>query len=366
MQFKVDKNELKTALANVSKSVAPKSEIKSLEGVLIQLNQGELKLTGYDLEQGITTIIGAESMDSGSFIVQPKLLSGMINKMPSEDIDFLLDDNNTLTVQSKKTKFTLPVLSAETYPTIPTFENSNEIEIEQDKLKSLINQTIFAVATNDTKPVLTGELFEISNNQLNVVAIDGYRLAVRTEQLNADDVSIIIPANALNKVRGLLSDTDTPCKIFHTDKYVTFQIGDYVLFSRLLEGQFHNYRASIPKENVTEVTLNCNEMIDCLERCLLLTNDRIKSPVKCIFKDGEISISLSTQLGKINDVISADVAGPQIEIGFNVKYLLDALRATEDTKIRFLMNGSNSPMTVKTLQGDSFTSLVLPVRLKNE
>ena len=364
MQFKVDKNELKSALANVSKSIAPKADIKALEGVLIQLNQGELRLTGYDLTQGITTIIGAESMDSGNFIVQPKLLSGMINKMPSGDIDFLLDGNNMLTVQSKKTKFTLPILSAETYPTIPTLENSNEIEIEQDKLKSLINQTIFAVATNDTKPILTGELFEISNNQLNVVAIDGYRLAVRTEQLNTDDVNIVIPANALNKVRGLLNDTDKPCKIFHTNKYVTFQIGDYVLFSRLLEGQFHDYKKSIPKTNVTEVTLNCNEMIDCLERCSLLTNDRIKSPVKCIFKDGEISISLSTQLGKINDVISADIVGPQIEIGFNVKYLLDALKATEDTKIRFLMNGSNLPMTVKALQGDSFTFLVLPVRLK--
>ena len=366
MQFKVDKNELKTALANVSKSVAPKAGIKALEGILVQLKQGELKLTGYDLEQGITTIISADSMDSGNFIVQPKLLSGMINKMPNGDIDFLLEDNNMLTVQSNKTKFTLSVMSAEEYPNIPNFENSDGFEIEQDKLKSLISQTIFAVATNDTKPILTGELFEISNNQLNVVAIDGYRLAVRTEDINSEDINIVIPASALNKVRGLLNDTDKPCKVFHTNKYVTFQIGDYVLFSRLLEGQFHDYKKSIPKTNVTEVTLNCNEMIDCLERCSLLTNDRIKSPVKCIFKDGEISISLSTQLGKINDVISADIVGPQIEIGFNVKYLLDALKATEDTKIRLLMNGSTSPMTVKTLQGDSFTSLVLPVRLKNE
>jgi DNA polymerase-3 subunit beta len=363
MQFRINKNELKTALANVSKAVATKAEIKSLECVLFQLKQNELKLTGYDLTQGITTIINAESMDSGEFLIQPKLLSGIINKMPSGDIDFLVENSN-MTIASGKTQFTLQVQNSNEYPNIPTFENSNPIEISQETLKSMINQTVFATATNSTRPIFTGELFEISNNELNVVAIDGYRLAVRTEELNADDINIVIPANALNKVAALLDEkSKANCQIYIDDKHVTFKINDYIVFSRLLEGQFHNYRASIPKSNVTEVTINCNELIDCLERCLLLINDRIKSPVKCIFKDGQVSLSLNTQLGKINDIVECEVIGPQIEIGFNVKYFLDALKATNDENVKLLMNGSTSPMTVK---GDNYTFLVLPVRLKND
>jgi len=366
MQFRIGKTELKTALDNVSKAVAQKCEIKTLEGVLFQLNQNELKLTGYDLIQGITTIVSAESMEEGSFIVQPKLLSSMVAKMSKGEIDFSLnEDMSTLTIQGGKTKFTLQVQNSIEYPNTPNLDNSNAISLSQSILKSMISQTNFAVATNDTKPILTGELFEIDKNILNVVAVDGYRLAVRTEHIKANDMKIVIPASALKKVMELLNEkSETPCQMYINHKHVTFQVGDYIIFSRVLEGEFHNYKISIPKSNNTEVVVNCKDLINSFERCLLLVNERIKSPVRCKFENGQVNISLNTEIGKINDVITAEVIGPTIEIGFNARYFLDALKATDCDKVKLLMNGSNMPMTVKPLDNDSFTFLVLPVRLK--
>lgn len=364
MQFKLNKSELKSALTNVGKAIAVKSDINVLEGVLFQLKQGEMKLTGYDLTEGMTTTISAESsFDEGSFIIQPKLLSGMINKLSSADIEFFVE-NETMAITSGKTKLTLSVINANSYPALPDIENSQTIEISQPILKSMINQTIFAVATTDTKPILTGELFKVENNMLDVAAIDGYRLAVRTEELQADNTNIVVPAKALNKVSKLLSDKENDtCTISISKKYVTFTIGNYTVFTRLVTGEFHNYKASIPKSNSTEVTINCKELVDSLERCSLLINDRIKAPVRCVFENGQVSISLKTQIGKINDTIECDIVGGKIEIGFNVRYFLDALKVIEDSKITLLLNGSNTPMTIK---GDNYTMLVLPVRLKNE
>ena len=360
MQFRLQKTELKQALANVGKSIALKSTIKALEGVLITISQGQATLTAYDLLEGITTVISSEGMDEGKFIIQPKLLIAIIAKLPTEDINFVVDDNS-MTINSGKVNFSLPVQSAEEYPNIPTFENSNAITLQQDTLKSMIMQTVYCVAQNDTKPILTGELFEITDNQLNVVAIDGYRLAVRTEPITAENIKTVIPASALNKVAGIL--TTGECSLAICDKHAIFKIGEYTIFTRLLEGEFHNYKQSIPTANTIEVIADSKLLIDSLERCNLLTTERIKSPVKCTFADGQINISLKTAVGKINDIVPAEIIGGDIEIGFNARYMLDALKATDGGKVNLLLTNANKPMTI---QGDNYTMLVLPVRLKNE
>jgi len=360
MQFKLQKSELKQALTNLSKSVATKSSIKALEGVLVTISQGQAQLTAYDLLEGITTYIACESMDEGKFIVEPRLLSNMINKLSTEDIEFTVDDS-VMNIQSGKTKFSLNVQSAEEYPNLPDIENSKRIVIPQDTLKSMISQTIYAVATNDTKPILTGELFELADNTLNLVAIDGYRLALRTETLQADDVKIVIPSTALKKISELLSDKE--CEMLISNKHVTFTIGNYIFFTRLLEGEFHNYKQSIATKNSTEIIVESKLLIDSLERCILLINDRIKSPVRCVFENGQAQISLQTQIGKINDVVPIELIGGTLEIGFNAKYLLEALKATGGGKIKLLLDTPNKPMTI---QGDDYTMLVLPVRLKND
>lgn len=360
MNFKLYKSELLSALKNVSKAISPKAQIKALEGVLFTLSEGAMKLTGYDLEQGIETIISAESFDKGKFIADSKLFTNVISKMPKEDINFSLADN-TLTINSGKTNFTLPIMSAEEYPQLPDIESSTKITIDSITLKSMISQTIFAVSQNDIKPILTGELFEISNNVLNVVAIDGYRMAIRSESINANGISTVVPSKCLNNVAGVLNSDN--CDIYISNKYAKFIVGDYSVFTRLLEGEFHNYKSSLPKSHTTEVTANTKELIDSIERCQLLINDRIKNPVKVSFENGQASINLQTQLGKINDTITAEIIGSNMEIGFNVKYLLDALKAVESDKVTMYLDGAYKPMTIK---GEGYTFLVLPVRLKND
>lgn len=360
MNFKLYKSELLSALKNVSKAISPKSQIKALEGVLFTLSQGEMKLTGYDLEQGIETVISAESFDTGKFIVDSKLFTNIISKMPKEDIEFSLD-NNVLTISSGKTTVTLPIMSAEDYPSLPDVESCAKIVIDCQILKNMIQQTIYAVATNETKPILTGELFEIENGQLNIVAIDGYRMAICKTQLCAESTKTVIPAKCLSNVANVLNDG--VCEIYISNKYAKFIVGDYSIFTRLLEGEFHNYESSLPKSHDTEVIANTRELIDSLERCQLLINDRIKSPIRCNFKDGQINISLQTMLGKINDTISAEIIGNDVEIGFNVKYLLDALKVVESDKVHMYLATSIKPMLIKD---GNYTALVLPVRLKND
>lgn len=368
MKLICNKNNLYEAINNVSKAVAVKSTISALEGIKINLADSILNLTGYDLEIGIKTKISVKSNDSGEFIVNARLFIEIIKRMPTEEILIEIDDNLSITITGGSTQYTISATSAEEYPEIPEFDESDSFSISQSLLKNMINQTNFAVATNDTKPILTGELFEITNGIFNMVAIDGYRLAVRTEKINTDkDYKFVVPSKALNEVAKLLKDDDElVCEIHTCKKHIIFDISGYLLISRLLEGEFHNYKGSIPTTSNVEVILKTKEIISCLERASLLINERIKSPVKCIFNNGIVKMSCSTAIGKIFDEIPADITGPLIEIGFNNKYFLDPLKTIDDDKVKLIMNGSNLPMKIIPLSGESYTFLVLPVRLKNE
>jgi len=368
MKFICNKSSLYEAINNVSKAVAIKSTIPALEGINIKLSNDTLFLTGYDLELGIKTQISVKSSDSGEFIVNARLFNEIIRKMPSEEIAIDISEALAITISGGSTEYSIFATSAEEYPEIPEFTESESISISQAVLKNMINQTIFAVSTNDTKPILTGELFEIEDGNFTVVAIDGYRLAVRTEKINTEkNYKFVVPSKALGEVSKLLKDEDELTCIIHTSrKHIIFDISGYLVISRLLEGEFHNYRGSIPTSSSTEVILKTKDLISSLDRASLLINEKIKSPVKCYFENSTIKISCSTAIGKVNDEISGDMTGPIIEIGFNNRYMLDPLKAIEDDKVKLQMNGGNLPIKIVPLDGNSYTFLVLPVRLKNE
>lgn len=368
MKFICNKDNLCEAISNVSRAVSPKSTITALEGIKVKLSDSILYLTGYDLEIGIKTELTVKSQDNGEFIINSRLFNDIIKRMPCEEITFEISENLSIKICGGNTEYTVSAISADEYPEVPEITESDNYIINQSVLKNMINQTIFAVATNDTKPILTGELFDIDENSFNLISIDGYRLAVRSENIKSDNTSkFVVPAKALSEVSKLLKDDDElTCTIHQSKKHIIFEISGYQVISRLLEGEFHNYKRSIPTTSTTEVTVNTKDMINCLERASLLINERIKSPIKCIFDNGKIKISCQTSIGKINDEIDADITGPMIEIGFNNKYLLDPLKAIEDDKVKFLMNGGNLPLKIVPVQGENYTFLVLPVRLKNE
>ena len=360
MNFKISKSDLKSALSTVSKAVSPKSSISILEGILFTLESGALTLTGYDLEIGVTTTISAESFDEGKFVVQPKLIIALINKLSKDETEISVE-NDMLTIINGKTEMSLPCLSADEYPSITSEDGTQTIEIEQATLHSLVSQTLYAVAANTTKPILMGELFELSNNSLNVVALDGYRLAIRSESLTADDIKTVIPAKALNIVLGLLGGGN--CKLHISRKNVKFEIGDYSIFTRTLEGEYHNYKQSIPKAHTSEITAHRVELIESLERCLLLQNDRIKSPVRVVFDTDVIKIFCKSQLGSISDTVQAENIGATCEVGYNPRYLIDSLKVLNEDKVTLKVGGANAPTLVES---GNYTALVLPVRLKNE
>ncbi|MBR6045100.1 MAG: DNA polymerase III subunit beta [Ruminococcus sp.] len=368
MKLTCSKLKLYEAVINVSKAISERSSLPSLEGMKFKLEDSTLELTGYDLEIGIRTTIAVRSSDSGEFILNARLFSEMIKKMPADDIYMEVNDNFQVTLSSGAVVFNLSAQAADEYPELPDKKNCDKLSISQPMMKSMIKQTNFAVAIVDINPVLKGELFEIENNVFNLVAIDGYRLAVRTESIKSDENrSFIVPSKTLNETASLLSDNDEDsCDIFISNKHIIFEINGYLVYSRLIEGEFHPYKSAIPKTSTTEVIVDRRELISTLERVMLLISERTPSPVRCYFENGHIKIKCSTSIGKIQDEITADMAGPVIEIGFKCKYLLDPLTKIEDEKVKLMMGGSLLPMKIVPLDGSRYTYLVLPVRLSKE
>ncbi len=368
MKFLCEQSELNEALNNVSRAVPQKSPISALTGIKISVNNNVLELTGYDLELGIRTKINIESEDCGECILDARLFCEIIRKMPSEKISVEIDDKLTATIISGNVKYNILAMSADEYPSMPDYDSGDSFELSQPLLKNMINQTIFAVAVTDNKPVLTGELFDISDYCFNLVAIDGFRLAVRTEKIETDNhYNFVVKAKALSEVSKLLKDDDNASvKIHVSRKHIGFEISGYMVISRLLEGEFHNYKGSIPNDHSTEVMINTKDIIRSLELCMLLINDKNKAPVKCNFGDGKVRISCTTGMGKFSDEIDIDLTGQKVVIGFNCRYLLDALKASESDKVRLQLKGGLSPMKILPVDGDAYTFLVLPVRLKEE
>lgn len=366
-KFTCNKTALSGAIGNVSRAVALKSTITALEGIKIKVADNRVNLTGYDLELGITTSIEAKDVTSGEFIVNSKLFAEMVRKMPEDEITVEVEDSMATKITSGMASCSIVSLPADEYPDIPVFDRERSLTIPQSLLKNMIGQTIFAVAVSENKPILTGELFEIENGIFNLVAIDGYRLAVRSEQIdNNDYFKFVVPAKALKEVSNLMiDDADSKCNIFTSRKHIIFEINGYSVFSRLLEGEFHNYKGSIPEKSTSEAIVGTRELINSLERCMLIISDKAKAPVRCIFDNGKMKISCSTIIGKVSDEINIDFSGNAIEIGFNGRFFLDALKASETDKVKFGMTGGLSAMKITPLEGDKFTFLVLPVRLKD-
>ena len=354
MKFICSKQSLYDALVNVSKAVSERSTLPSLEGIKFYLKDSLLEMTGYNLEMGIRTVISVRSDDKGSCIINAKLFSEMIKKMPADEVLIDVSESYQVTISGGVTKFNMFAASAEDYPELPEKDSETKIPISQPVLKEMITQTKFAVAVTEDKPILKGELFDIENGMLTMVAIDGYRMAVRYEPVKyAENIKFVVPSKTLSEIQGLLSDNDEDVVNIHPSrKHIIFEIGGYMVYSRLLEGDFHPYKSAIPNSSNTDVVVDRKELISTLERAMLLINDR--------------SPSCSTALGKISDEISADVAGPVIEIGFKCKYLLDPLKVIEDDKVTLKMGGSLLAMKIVPPEGDKYTYLVLPVRLPRE
>lgn len=367
MIFICEKNEIQEAISSASRAVAERSTIACLEGVKLSLKENILKITGYDLEIGIETEVKVRSQDSGSIVVNAKDFHEIIKKMPGDEITIEVFDNLQVKISCMDTIYKIPAMSAQEYPELPSLDECESLSVLQSVLKSMINQTVFAAAQTDMKPIIKGELFDIADGQFNLVALDGYRLAVRTEYIKNDKpFRFVIPAKSLTEISRLLKDEDElVCEIKVARKHVIFEFSGYTVYTRVLEGEYHPYRTAIPDDCATEVIVETKRLIDSLERAMILISERTNSPVKFLFENGKINISCTTSSGNVDDTMSAEMNGPMIKIGFKCKYMLDPLKACGDDKVKLQLGGSQMPLKIVPTGNtdDRYTYLVLPVRL---
>ena len=371
MKFTADRSQFSEACQNTARAVSSKSTLPALEGLLISAANGKLKISGYDLEMGIVTELPADVGAEGEIVLNARLLCDILRSLPEENVFFECDSKWMTVIRSGHAEFSIMGIDAAEFPALPSIESAEGVDdllIESEKLAGMIRQTVFAVSQTDIKPVLTGILFECSGGSLQMVALDGYRLAMRKESILSDiSVKFIVPGKTISEIAKLLSSTEEQTQMIIGSRHITFRIGSYYVVSRLLEGSFIDYNSAIPKESTAEVLVSARAFMNCIERISPIITDRLKSPVRCLFNERSVMASCATTIGRANDEISCNGSeGLNLEMGFNNKYLLDALKACDDEEVKIQLSSALSPMKIVPVEGDSFLLLVLPVRLKAE
>lgn len=364
MKFVCNRSKLSEAVTNVQRAVAPKSVKPILEGILLKAENGKLQLSGYNMEMCITTSIDAEIQSEGSSVVTAKLFSDIIRKLPEDKIAIETDDKNIFYISSGKSDYRIMGMPAEDYPEIPSITGSDIVKIEAERLSSMIRQTIYAITENEAKPAYSGTLFEMTDGNFRMVSVDGIRLAIRNEKIEYEgERSFIVPGKTLQEVLRLLTPETENTQFISGGRHIIFKINDYVLISRLIETEFINYKSAIPTSHVTELKVNTRAFVNMIERMSLLLTDKMKSPVRFSIDNGIIKTTCNTMLGQAHDEIIAEMQGESMEIGFNNKYLLDALKNSETDEVKVYLSGSVKPMVIKPTEGDSFLFIVVPMRL---
>lgn len=367
MKFNCSRQKLNEAVLNVIRAVSSKSTMPALEGILLKAYNGKLMLTGYDLEIGITTSIEAMIYEEGAVVINAKLFSDIIKRMPEDQISIETDEKLIIYINSGKSDYKIIGIPDSEYPELPSVSVNDPVTIGGDILSSMIRQTIYAVSDKDIKPAHKGSLFEIVDKTIKIISVDGYRLAIRKEDIDFDgEKSFIVPGKSLSEVEKLITDDTKEIIISVGGRHIIFKIDEYSIITRLIEGEFMNYKAAIPVNHSTELKVNTRKFINSIDRMSLLLNERMKSPIRCKVDNGMIKTSCNTSLGQAYDEFETEVQGEDLEIGFDNKYMLDALRNTDTDEVRIHMNGPLSPIVILPSEGDSFIFLVLPVRLRNE
>lgn len=369
MKFSCEKAVLQTAVTTAGRVVAPKSSIQALEGVLIEAAGDSLSLSGYNLETGIVTTVSADVTEGGAIVLSARLFGEILRRMP-DDVVSIAVDGCSIHIQCGPTSFDIMGSSDEDFPELPRVDEGLGLSVTQSSLRAMIGQTAFAVSDNESRPIHTGALFEAEGDVLTMVAVDGYRLALRREKLLSQEgegkLSFVVPGAALREVEKICADSDEPVTITQGDRHVTFQIGDTLLVARRLEGEFLNYRQTIPQNNAIVLEADSADLQRSIDRASLIINDKLKSPLRCKFDDGVLSITSKTAMGSAFDACPISGDGRGLEIGFNNRFLLDAVKAAPAQRVRLELNTATSPCLILPQEGeaDHFLYMVLPVRLR--
>lgn len=369
MKFSCDLQLLSDVVSRVSLAISSKSTIPALEGILLNCKDNYLQLSGYDLEIGIIRSISVDQEEEGGIILNAQLFGEMLKKMRGPEVHIQTDERYMTVITDDDTRFNILGISKDEFPSIPSFSEDISFSVPDPSLKKMINQTIFAVAQNQIQsPVLCGSLFEVTNGILNIVSVDGYRVALSKLKVDANkDYYFVVPSKTLSEISKLLTDSDERItKISVSEKHVVFEIGEYYIISRLLEGEFIDYLSAVPKKSSTVLNLDSMELCHAIERVSIIINLKNNTPVRMTAQDGNLKLNCESTLGEGKDQFSVDMEGDPIKIAFNNRYMIDALRHCEQEEVSILMNGPVEPIKIVPKEGDDYLFLVLPVRLKTD
>ena len=364
MIFKCNKTKLQEAISIAQKAITGKSTMSILEGLYIEAINDIVTFIASDKDVSIETKLTAEVKESGKVVLDAKIFGEIIRKLPNSDVTIETLDNNLIQITCEKSNFNLIHMNANEFPSFPQIDENMIFSISQSLLKNMIKGTSFAIAQDEARPILQGILLEIKNKQLNLVALDGYRLAIRSEFIDSiNNISTVIPGKTLNEVAKILDDNENLLNITCTNNHILFNLGNTKVISRLLEGEFIKYNSLLPQEHKVAIEVKKQNLQNGIERASLMVKEGNSNLIKLAIQTENIVITSNSQMGKVREEVEIDLQGEELEIAFNSKYLLDVLKNMDDSEIIMELTSSISPCIIKNKSNNNCQYLVLPVRL---
>ncbi|MEG2246950.1 MAG: DNA polymerase III subunit beta [Peptostreptococcaceae bacterium] len=357
---------LANKISIAQKAINGKTTLELLKGILLSAKNDQLKLTGYDLEIGIETYTQAEVIEAGEIVVNARLFGDIIRKLPDSFVEIETDEENNIYINCVNSRFKIKGDSSKEFPRLPEVNKDDLYNIPQDLLKNMIKQTVFAISQDQTKPVLMGELLEIVNGDISLVAIDGYRLAVRSCTIDniKNDAKVIIPGKTLTDVNSLLSSEDD-VKLGFDNKNAIFIINDTKIITRLLEGDFIDYKKLLPREHNSKIKLNTKELLNSIERASLLSQSEKNNLIKLSIRDNTMAITSNTDKGNVYEEVPLELEGDYLDIAFNSRYFIEGLKNIDSEEIFIEFTTNVNPCIIKPADKIKYTYLLLPVRISS-
>lgn len=365
MKLIFNKSELSTAINIVMKAVPSKTTMNILECILINASTNTITFTSNNMELGIESTVQGEVLEKGMVAIEAKIFNDIVRKLPDSEIVLAVDSNLQMTITCEKAKFVIPCKSGEDFSYLPFIERDKKVTLSQFSLKEIIRQTIFSTIEDEYNKIMAGELFEIKENHLRVVSLDGHRISIRKLELNDsyEDISVIIPGKTLTEINKILvGGPEDEVNMYFTSNHVLFEFDNTIVVSRLMEGEFFKVDQIISSDYETKICINKKEFFDCIDRATLLIKENDKRPIVIQIQDGEMELRIESTLGTMNENIIINKDGKDITIGFNPKLLIESLRVIDDEEIFIYLLNPKAPCFIRN-EEESYIYLVLPVNI---
>ena len=365
MKIITTKSILLESINIVQKAVPSKTTLPILEGILFDAKGGKLKLTATDLEIGIETVSNVDVIEPGKIVLSSRMIGDIVRKLPDSDIEIETSEGNLVSIKSEGSKFKIVTLPYEEYPELPAVKKESGIVLKQNILKEMIRKTIFAVSFDEVRPILTGVLFDVSGNELTMVALDGFRMAVKKNSIiNDNNFRAVIPGKTLTEIGKIINEKEENVNIYFSKNHIQVQIEDTIIVSRLLEGEFINYKQIIPSEYKIKIKVSSNLLMEACDRAALFARDSSNNMIKFEINEDLMVIMSNSQNGDVHEELQIQKEGNDIEIAFNAKYFIDVLKVIEGEEITIEFTTNVSPSIIRPINNEDYLYLVLPARFK--